>query len=153
MSVYFIDSSSLAKRYKKEAGSEKVDEIFSKSLSQHLISNLTVIEIQSALASKVRTQEISNHEFMLLRRRFFADINKKTLSVIGIREGFTSQEFQASPWFNLKGKHMRAQQIGMMLHELGGLNLMVTIAVFIQRQLDFQRMKSLGACWSGIGKW
>ena len=72
---------------------------------------------------------------------------------IGIREDFTSQEFQASPWFNLKGKHMRAQQIGMMLHELGGLNLMVTIAVFIQRQLDFQRMKSLGACWNGIGKW
>ena len=85
MGVYYIDSSSLAKRYKKEAGSDKIDQLFSDSSNQHLISNLTVVEIQSALASKVRTQEISSHEFMLLRRRFFSDINKKTLFVISLR--------------------------------------------------------------------
>ena len=72
---------------------------------------------------------------------------------IGISEGFTNQELRPGVGFTPRGKHMRTLQIGLILNEIGGLYLMVATAIFIRDQLDFQRMKSLGACWSGIGKW
>jgi predicted nucleic acid-binding protein len=55
---YFLDTSAVAKLYRSELGSAFIDRIFSEPASQHLISRLTIVEMESVLALKVRTGEI-----------------------------------------------------------------------------------------------
>ena len=86
MAVYFFDSSALAKFYHPEAGTPEVDKIFQTPGIQVRISRLTVVEIPSVFAIKVRTQFISREDARLLVRQFQEDI---VFLVTAIRE----QEF------------------------------------------------------------
>ena len=52
MPNYFLDTSALAKRYHKENGSEYMDRILDRSGSRSLISNLSIVELESVLAIK-----------------------------------------------------------------------------------------------------
>lgn len=58
----------MAKLYRTEAGSEVVDRIFSEPGSQQVISRLTIVEIESVFALKMRTGEI-DHQAVLIARR------------------------------------------------------------------------------------
>ena len=68
MPRYFLDTSAVAKLYRTEAGSEVVDRIFSEPGSQQVISRLTIVEIESVFALKMRTGEI-DHQAVLIARR------------------------------------------------------------------------------------
>lgn len=50
--TYFFDTSALLKRYHQESGSEKVNELLSKSKGSFVIANITIAEFTSAFVKK-----------------------------------------------------------------------------------------------------
>ena len=81
MANYFLDTSALAKRYHKENGSEYMDRILEQPGSRSLISNLSIVELESVLAIKTRTGEINQQSLEIARRRFRADLARQRLLV------------------------------------------------------------------------
>ncbi|MGA2577842.1 MAG: PIN domain-containing protein [Bryobacteraceae bacterium] len=69
---YFLDTSALTKRYHKENGSDYMDRILEQPGSRSVLSNLTIIELESVLALKIRTGEINPESLETARRRFRA---------------------------------------------------------------------------------
>jgi predicted nucleic acid-binding protein len=59
---YFFDSSALVKLYHSETGTSVVDQIANTTGNLIRISRLTVAELTSAFAIKVRTQSISRED-------------------------------------------------------------------------------------------
>jgi PIN domain nuclease of toxin-antitoxin system len=57
MARYFFDSSALAKLYQAETGSAKVEAVFREPNRSIIISRLTVVEISSIFARRVRMGE------------------------------------------------------------------------------------------------
>ncbi len=79
MSSFFIDTSSLFKRYIKEEGTDKLDDIFSEKTDIY-ISDLTVIEILSNLKRKCEVSgEIDEKVYAIIKTRFLKDISKGIL--------------------------------------------------------------------------
>jgi predicted nucleic acid-binding protein len=83
---YFLDTSAVAKLYRSELGSAFVDQIFSEPASQHLISRLTIVEMESVLALKVRTGEIDQQAVLVVRRRLDADLGRSRLLVAAVND-------------------------------------------------------------------
>jgi predicted nucleic acid-binding protein len=57
--TYFFDTSALVKRYHPEVGSSKVEAIFREHNRRIVMSRLTVVELQSAFALKIRTGQMN----------------------------------------------------------------------------------------------
>ena len=74
MSTYFLDSSALVKLYHREVGSLRIEAIFREAGRGIIISPLTVVEIQSAFALRVRMGATTPVESASLRNRFFNDV-------------------------------------------------------------------------------
>jgi hypothetical protein len=55
---YFLDTSALAKVYRKEAGSGLMDKMLADTRSDCFISRFAIVEFESVLALKFRTKEI-----------------------------------------------------------------------------------------------
>ncbi|RLC12697.1 MAG: hypothetical protein DRI57_17425 [Deltaproteobacteria bacterium] len=60
---FFIDTSALIKLYHEESGTERLTRLIISETPIIVISDLTIIEMVSALAKKVRTREIDEHIF------------------------------------------------------------------------------------------
>jgi len=60
---FFIDTSALIKLYHEESGTERLTRLIISEAPIIVISDLTIIEMVSALAKKVRTREIDEHIF------------------------------------------------------------------------------------------
>jgi predicted nucleic acid-binding protein len=84
MADHFFDTSAIGKHYHQELGSPKVDALLATPGVVPLVSRLTVVEIQSVFAKKVRTGVISAADFHLFGRRFRADVRAKRLTVIRV---------------------------------------------------------------------
>ena len=69
MPHYFFDTSALVKHYHTELGSPKVDQILGEAGSASSIARLTLTEVPSVFAKKVRTGEIVDADFDRLSRR------------------------------------------------------------------------------------
>lgn len=82
MADYFFDSRALGKHYHIETGTNEVDRLLQEAGSRHFISRLTVIEIQSLFAGKVRAGVITEADFQLLHRRFLADVTRRQFQVV-----------------------------------------------------------------------
>jgi predicted nucleic acid-binding protein len=78
---YFLDTSALAKLYHKESGSEFMDRIIREPGSQCMISRLSIVEMESVLATKVRTGEIDEIGVDIGRRCLRADLIQGRLLV------------------------------------------------------------------------
>jgi uncharacterized protein len=78
---YFLDTSALAKLYHQEAGSDYMDRVLDEIGSRSLISRLSIVELESVLATKVRTGEINPAALQIARRRFRADLARQRLIV------------------------------------------------------------------------
>ena len=76
MANYFLDTSALGKNYHTEIGTTEIERLLKEPNSRHFISRLTLIEIQSVFAGKVRMGVITEADFQLLRRRFLTDVTK-----------------------------------------------------------------------------
>ena len=59
MAHYFLDSSALGKHCHAEIGTARVDALLQEPGAQHFISRLTVVEVYSVFAGKVRTHLLS----------------------------------------------------------------------------------------------
>jgi hypothetical protein len=82
MPGYFFDSSALGKRYHPELGTARVDALFQAPDPPRFISRLSVVELQSVFAGKVRTRAITGADLELLRARFLQDVARRELRVI-----------------------------------------------------------------------
>jgi predicted nucleic acid-binding protein len=78
---YFLDTSALAKLYHKEAGSEYVDRILTEPGSRSVVSRLSIVEMESVVAIKVRTGEIEAQGVEIARRCLRADLRQRRLFV------------------------------------------------------------------------
>ena len=84
MEHYLFDTSALVKRYHVEVGSPKVTQMFASPGADVLISDITVIEMHSAVAKKVRTGEISLSVRLNVLSQFANDLRTKTIKVIPV---------------------------------------------------------------------
>jgi predicted nucleic acid-binding protein len=78
---YFLDTSALAKVYRKEAGSDLIDRIVAEPDSYRFISRFTILEMESVLALKFRTGEINEQSLLIARRRLEADLGSRRFLV------------------------------------------------------------------------
>lgn len=85
MAVYFFDTSALSKHYQPEPGTAVVDGLLAEPDSRHLISRLSMVELHSALAKRVRAGQLTAAEFWMLTRRFRADVRTKRLRVVRVQ--------------------------------------------------------------------
>ncbi len=105
MKRYFFDTSALVKLYHQEKGTEKLDQIINNESYKIIISDLSIVEMTSAFAKKVRTDEIDQKIFKIAITSFEEDITKfeviefdkiikfeaiKLLKRVGIKEGLKS---------------------------------------------------------------
>ena len=86
MAHYFLDSSALGKHYHAEIGTARVDALLQEPDAQHFISRLTVVEVHSVFAGKVRTHLLSEEDFQLLRLQFRNDIARRLLRVVRLTD-------------------------------------------------------------------
>jgi predicted nucleic acid-binding protein len=77
MPADFLDTSALAKHYHPEVGSAEIDRLWDDAAQGLFVSRLSVLEIVSVFAGKVRAGAISVADFETLRRRFTADLTKR----------------------------------------------------------------------------
>lgn len=117
MPKYFFDTSALAKAYRKEIGSDFIDRILSEPGSQHIISRLTIVEMESVLASKQRMGEIDHQSAMIARRRLEADLGRRRLLVATVND----EHFRTAR--ELPVKHGAAET----LRTLDALHLLVAL--------------------------
>ena len=81
MAGYFFDSSALVKLYHPEVGTPAVDQIINSADNR-----LTVAELTSAFAIKVRTQSINREDADVFLRQFRTDVASGKLEVFSIGE-------------------------------------------------------------------
>ena len=81
MAGRFFDTSALAKLYHEEAGSDFMVRIGSETGSRHWISRLSVAEMESVLAGRVRSATMTAGDAEFARRCMAADLNQRRLLV------------------------------------------------------------------------
>lgn len=81
MPGYFIDTSALAKLYHWEVGSERMEALTEAPGARLIISQLSLIEIESVFATKVRTGVIDKAALAQVRGRFYADLSRGRFGV------------------------------------------------------------------------
>lgn len=118
MAGYFLDTSALAKLYHQEAGSEYVERILAQSGSKGIISRLSLVELESVLAIKVRTGVLDVAGQMIALRRFRADIARNRVIVAPAVE---ERHFQAA------SRLLRAHAITKALRTLDALQLAIAL--------------------------
>ena len=88
----FLDSSALAKRYVREPGSDRVDEILLAASSLG-VSMISLTEIVSALCRRRRERKLSPSQYLKAKRAFFEDVTDATL--INVTEATVARAVQA----------------------------------------------------------
>lgn len=87
MCDYFIDTSTLFKRYIPEEGTEELDNIF-KQAKTFYISDITIIEVMSNLKRKNEiSKELSDEVYKNIKSEFLRDIADGNLKTSGIVSG------------------------------------------------------------------
>jgi predicted nucleic acid-binding protein len=114
---YFFDSSALVKLYHPETGTPTVDQIVEAPDNRVLISRLTVAEITSAFAIKVRTQSINREAAELFLRQFRNDVATGRLEVFSIGESeFAGADLLVERYaFDLRLRALDALQLAVAL--------------------------------------
>ena len=124
MASYFFDSSALVKLYHAEVGTPAVDQVVNAAGNHVRISRLTVAELTSAFAIKVRTQSISRDDADLFLRQFRRDVGTGRFEIFSVAESeFAMTELLVERYaFNLRLRALDALQLAVAL-ELRNQNL------------------------------
>jgi uncharacterized protein len=123
---FFFDTSALAKLYHQEVGTATVDQIVQTSDNQIRISRLTVVELPSVFAIKVRTQFITREDAQLLVRQFREDIVSGKFEVFAVRE----------PEFALAERLLEQYAFDFRLRTLDAIQIAVAIGLRTQEAID-----------------
>lgn len=126
MVKYLFDTSAFTKRYHKELGSERVRAIFEASSSRVMVSNLTIVETQSAFGVKVRTRAILGVDADLAMDQVFLEIAKGLVGVAKLTDG------------HLEGARILIRKYGYLkaLKTLDALQLALAMALRRAGELD-----------------
>ncbi len=73
MANVFLDTSALAKLYHQELGSDYVERLLDTQENRVFVSPLSLIEMESVLATKARVGQLSQAGVEVARRRFRID--------------------------------------------------------------------------------
>jgi hypothetical protein len=84
MVIRFFDTSAIAKHYRAEVGTGRVDAFLGEAGATHLISSLSVVELHSVFARLARMGQITAADFHLARARFLADISGGLWQVVPV---------------------------------------------------------------------
>jgi predicted nucleic acid-binding protein len=117
MAGLFFDTSALGKYYHREIGTDRVDELIIASGELSLISRLSIVELHSVFAKKVRTKVISADDFELLRRRFAQDVRQRRFQIVRL----------TSPDFDMATKLIRRIGLNQNLRTLDALQLAIAL--------------------------
>lgn len=82
MAQYLLDTSALVKYYHVEIGSPKVIALIDDPRDVSFLSRLSVLEVHSAFARRVRAGEITAAHFQQWRKRFFADLRTRKFRIV-----------------------------------------------------------------------
>ena len=82
MHSFFFDTSAFTKFYHPEIGTDKVKAIFQSPGAVLQVSNLGILEVQSAFGMKVRTQQITPDDAVILRHRVLGDVAAEVVKLI-----------------------------------------------------------------------
>lgn len=126
MSICFLDTSALVKRYHQEAGSGLVDQLWNESDCELVITRLAQTELHSAISIKTRTGQLSVQQADQLKSHFAHDIVNKRPRVLRV----LVRHFREAD--ALLDKH--AYQAG--LRTLDALQLAVAKELLHRKQLD-----------------
>jgi uncharacterized protein len=115
--TYFFDSSALAKRYHPEEGSAKVEAIFREPGRRIIISHLTVIEIRSMIAGKVRSGVLNPTEATSVADYFKTDVAAGIMDVfaISVFDYRRAEDLIARYGFGNRLRSLDAVQLGVAL--------------------------------------
>ena len=83
MAIY-LDTSALAKLYRTEDGTPKVEQLVADSAGTCLVSRLGIVEMHSALAQRTRSGELSLADADAVMRRFREDIRLRRFRVVAL---------------------------------------------------------------------
>jgi predicted nucleic acid-binding protein len=115
----YFDTSALVKHYHTEPGSPRVDQILGEAGAAFSIARLTLTEVPSAFAKKVRTGEIADSDFDRLRLRFYADVRDRIVTPVRI----LNAHFDSAG--DLVARHGKTRQI----YALDALQLAVALSI------------------------
>jgi uncharacterized protein len=114
---YFFDSSALVKLYHSESGTPAVDQIVNAAANLVRISRLTVAELTSAFAIKVRMQSIHREDADVFLDQFRRDVATGKLEIFSIGEPeFATAELLVERYaFTLRLRALDALQLAVAL--------------------------------------
>jgi len=127
MPDYLLDTSALVKYYHPEPGSGGVIQLVGQAGVGLFISDLTIIEMHSALAKRVRIGAITRTAYTGNRLRFEADVAAGRFAIVQI----THQHKEAA--IGLLKKHAPTRA----LRTLDALQLAVAVELKAQGKLDY----------------
>jgi predicted nucleic acid-binding protein len=96
--LFFLDTSALAKYYRRESGSDVVEQLFADSGAQRVISRLALVEMESVFALKIRTGEIDQQAALTARQRLESDLGRRHILMAAVRD----EHFQVAKLFVIK---------------------------------------------------
>ena len=117
MPAYFVDTSALAKLYHTEIGSQQVEALAAEPDARLIVSQLSLVEIQSVFAGKVRTGIIDPLTLQQLNGLFFADLAVGRYQVVLV----------AGRHFRSAERLIRLHAVGRALRTLDSLQLAVAL--------------------------
>ena len=117
MPGYFVDTSALAKLYHVEIGSQKMEALAESPDARLIVSQLSLIEIQSVFATKVRTGVIDQTSLEQMRGLFFADLAAGRFQVVLV----------ARRYFRSAERLIRMHAVNQALRTLDALQLAVAV--------------------------
>ncbi|MEM2122414.1 MAG: type II toxin-antitoxin system VapC family toxin [Candidatus Bathyarchaeia archaeon] len=74
MTTFYFDTSAIVKRYRKELGSEVIDEIFELKEHAFTISFWSILEFMVAFSTRTRKKALSREAFNAVVSRFLKDV-------------------------------------------------------------------------------
>jgi uncharacterized protein len=118
MARYFFDTSSLVKHYHVEAGTDVVDRVIDEAGAGLLIARLTLVEMISAFAIKVRTGELDAAEFARLRALFATHVARRRYRVFRLLNVHfdRARDLIANLGLNRQVRTLDALQLSIALH-------------------------------------
>jgi predicted nucleic acid-binding protein len=127
MPAYFFDTSALVKRYHVEEGTAAVDRLFDDPASSvPTISRVGLVEVLSALATKVRAKVSSIDAHDQARKGFLGDVKKRRLAVVRL----LVSHYRGAE--RLIDRHAKSRR----LRTLDALQLSVAIHLYQQGRVD-----------------